>query len=219
MMTRRARFKAAALLCLWEGCSFAQKPASGVDRAIALYRAGDVPGACSMLRQPAGQDRSNALFHLYLAGCSIHEHDDKRLDESRQALAKVAPAPSPVHAVLGDWLATAGRCVDAEQEYALAPPPGTRGAVAFALAQCLQGAGEPAAAAERYRQSIGENPDHEEYRLSLAFLLIGAGASEEAGRVLLEAARRFPSSVRILVTMSLLHLELGYADRARIGYE
>ncbi len=43
--------------------------------------------------------------------------------------------------------------------------------------------------------------------------------SDEAGKVLLEALGRFPSSLRVYVTMSLLHLQLGYPDRARIGYE
>ncbi len=219
MTGRFARIKAAVLLSFLGGYVFAQKPGGGLDKAITVYRAGDVQRACSLLRDPAAQDRSNPLFHLYSAGCSIHERDSKGLEDSRDALAKTAPAPAAIHAVLGDWLASAGRCATAEQEYALAPPPGTAGAVAFALAQCLQGAGELAAAADRYRQAVAQNPAREEYRLSLAFLLIGAGASEDAGRVLVEAARRFPSSVRILVTMSLLHLELGYADRARIGYE
>jgi Tfp pilus assembly protein PilF len=219
MICRLGRFKAAALLCLFARLAFAQKPGSELDRAIALYQAGDIRGACSTLRQPAAHDSSDARVYLYSAGCALHEHDDKVLEDSRRALAKIAPASSPVHAVLGDWLAGAGRCGAAEQEYALAPPPGTAGAVAFALAQCLQTTGEPAAAVNRYKQAIGENPDREEYRLSLAFLLIGVGASEDAGRVLVDAAKRFPSSVRILVTMSLLHLELGYPDRARIGYE
>jgi len=31
--------------------------------------------------------------------------------------------------------------------------------------------------------------------------------------------KRHPQSLRILVAMSLLHLELGYPDRARIGYD
>ncbi len=70
-----------------------------------------------------------------------------------------------------------------------------------------------------YRQAIDASPDKEEYRLSLAYLLIAAGASDEAGTVLVEAARRFPRSVRVLVTMSILHIELGYPERARIGYE
>ena len=219
MTGRFGRFQAATLLTLFTGFALAQKPAIGLDRAITLYQGGDIPGACSILGQTMAHDSSDARLHLYMAGCAIHEHDDKRIEAARRALAKSAPSPSPVHAILGDWLAAAGRCGAAEREYALAPPPGTAGAVAFALAQCLQTAGELAAAVDRYRQAMDQNPDREEYRLSLAFLLIGAGASDDAGRVLVDAAKRFPSSVRILVTMSLLHLELGYPDRARIGYE
>jgi tetratricopeptide (TPR) repeat protein len=210
--------RAALLLWLFARAS-GQSPADPVERAIGLYRAGDTRRACPMFRQLAARRPSNPALHLYLVGCAIRDKNDNAMAASRRALARTAPAPSPVHAVAGDWLATAGHCRAAEEEYALAPAPGTPGAVAFALAQCLQSTGDGQAAAERYRAAIAASPDKEEYRLSLAFLLIGTGGYDQAGKVLVDAAKRFPQSVRVLVTMSILHIELGYPERARIGYE
>jgi hypothetical protein len=115
MTGRFGRFQAATLLTLFTGFALAQKPAIGLDRAITLYQGGDIPGACSILGQTMAHDSSDARLHLYMAGCAIHEHDDKRVEAARRALAKSAPSPSPVHAILGDWLAASGRCGAAEQ--------------------------------------------------------------------------------------------------------
>jgi tetratricopeptide (TPR) repeat protein len=199
--------------------ALAQTPANPLERAIILYRAGDTRQACPMFRQLALRNAADPAPHLYLVGCAIQDHNDNAIAAARRTLARTAPAPSPVHAVAGDWLAAAGECQAAEEEYALAPPPETHGAIAFTLAQCLQSAGDGEGAITRYRQAIEASPDKEEYRLSLAFLLIAAGTNDEAGKVLVDAAKRFPKSVRVLVTMSILHIELGYPERARIGYE
>lgn len=172
-----------------------------------------------MFLQLASQIASNPVPHLYLLGCAIRDKNVRAIATARQALARTAASPSRIHALAGDWLAAALQCRAAEQEYTLAPPPETPGAIAFALANCLQSAGDGEGAIARYRQAIEASPDKEEYRLSLAYLLIAAGASDEAGKVLVDAAHRFPRSVGVLVTMSILHLELGYPDRARIGYE
>jgi tetratricopeptide (TPR) repeat protein len=208
-----------ALVLFAAVCAPGQNRANPIERAIALYRAGDTLEACPMFRQLALQKASNPVPHLYLVGCAIRDKNVKAIATARQALAEAAPAPSRIHAVAGDWLAAAVQCRAAEEEYALAPSPETPGAIAFALAQCLQSAGDGEGAIAHYRQAIEASPDKEEYRLSLAYLLIAAGASDEAGKVLLDAAHRFPRSVRVLATMSILHLELGYPDRARIGYE
>lgn len=214
----RTAVRATVVLCVAVR-ALGQTPADPLERAIILYRAGDTRQACPMFRQLTTRRQSNPALHLYLVGCAIRDKNDSAIAASRRALARTAPAPSPVHAVAGDWLAAAGQCRAAEEEYVLAPPPGTPGAAAFALAQCLQSAGDGKGAVARYRQAVEESPDKEEYRLSLAFLLIGAGVDDEAGKVLVDAARRFPQSVRVLVTMSILHIELGYPERARIGYE
>jgi len=172
-----------------------------------------------MFADIAAREPRNANARLYLVGCAIRRREAKGIAEARESLRRLTPAPSPAHAVVGDWLASAGYCTQAEEEYGRAPTAGVPGTVEFALAQCDQNTGNLQQALERYRKAIELNPTREEQYLSLAFLLIGTGGSDEAGKVLVEAARRFPASVRIYVAMSILHLELGYTDRARIGYE
>jgi tetratricopeptide (TPR) repeat protein len=98
-------------------------------------------------------------------------------------------------------------------------PLGDIAAVRFALGQCYQAAGNATEAEADYEKALQLDPDKEDYYLSLAILLMAGGKPEEAGKVLLQSAARFPDSVRTLIAMSLLHLELGYPDRARLGYE
>lgn len=172
-----------------------------------------------MFAELASREPRNALVQLYLIGCAIRRRDAKAIAAARESLRRLAPAPEPAHAVAGDWLASAGYCAEAEEEYGRAPTAGVPGTAEFALAQCDQNTGNLDAALKLYRKAIELNPAREEQYLSLAFLLIGTGGSDEAGKVLVEAARRFPTSVRVYVAMSILHLELGYTDRARIGYE
>jgi tetratricopeptide (TPR) repeat protein len=187
-------------------------------RAVTLYRKGNLQEACPMFTTLAARQPSDPEPHLYLLGCAIRRQNANTIATERQVLDRLAPAGTPLHATAGDWLASAGRCGDAEKEYALAPPPGTAGAVEFALAQCYQSIGKIKQAISEYRKALELGPEREEYYLSLAILLMGVD-TDEAGKVLLEALGRFPSSLRVYVTMSLLHLQLGYPDRARIGYE
>ncbi len=208
-----------ALLVLAAAPRAAQPGDDAQSRAIALYRQGNFRQACPIFAELASRDSRNAGVQLYLIGCATHRRDGKAIAAARENLRRLAPPPAVAHAMAGDWLASAGYCLEAEEEYARAPAPGVPGTAEFALAQCEQITGNLDSALKRYRNAIEADPAREERHLSLAFLLIGMGESDEAGKVLVEAARRFPDSARVLVTMSLLHLELGYTDRARIGYE
>jgi tetratricopeptide (TPR) repeat protein len=140
------------------------------------------------------------------------------VEAARQALEAVAPSGAAMHRTAGDWLASGGFCGEAEREYSLGPPA-EAAAERFAIGRCYQATGNAATAATAYERALELDPNTEEHYLSLAILLMAGGRSEEAGGVLLRAARRFPESVRTLIAMSLLHLELGYPNRARIGYE
>ncbi len=188
-------------------------------RAAALYDKGDYRQACQLFESPSASNSSNPSYHLYRLGCAIYHKNVHAISAERVALDHIAPAGAPVHARAGDWLSAAGHCKDAEQEFELGPKSPAAGAVGFALAQCYQAIGDVETAARNYRSAIELGPKREEYRLSLAILLMTSGDYEQAGKVLVEAAGLFPKSARVLVTMSLLHLALGYPDRARIGYE
>jgi tetratricopeptide (TPR) repeat protein len=188
-----------------------------MDRAVAAYRAEKLHEACPAFEALAARRPSDPEPHLYLLGCAIRHRNVQRMDAEQTALRRLAPGPAAAHGLAAGWLASAGQCRAAEDEYALAPKPA--GAVEFALAQCYQAVGDVEAAITRYRKAIESNPQKEEHYLSFAFLLIGMGRSEDAGKLLIDALQQFPRSVRVLATMSLLHLELGYPDRARIGYE
>lgn len=194
-------------------------PSGSLARAVALFDKKDYRQACRLFEAYAAHNPSSVPLQLHLLGCAIRQQDAHVIARERASLDRVAPAGAPVHAVAGDWLAAAGRCHQAEEEYALAPKAPEEGSVGFALAQCFQAAGDPEAALHKYSSAIELSPNKEEYRLSLAILLMTSGDYEQAGKVLVDAANRFPKSVRVLVTMSLLHLSLGYPDRARIGYE
>jgi Tfp pilus assembly protein PilF len=193
-----------------------QPPA--LNDAIRLYQAGHLREGCALFRRLAAGRPTDAELSLYSLGCAIGDKNEAAIAASRRALLKNAPAHSALHARAADWLVEVGRCAEAAEEFRLAPPPGKAGAVEYALGQCEQNAGHATQAVERFRKAIGENPDVEEYRLSLAMVMISGGQPMDAGEVLVDAAKRFPRSVRIVVTMSLLHLELGYPDRARLGY-
>jgi tetratricopeptide (TPR) repeat protein len=162
---------------------------------------------------------SNPLPHLYLLGCAISAHRPAAVGSERQALHRLVPKGSAAYGMAGAWLASGGYCAEAQEEFAVAEPPGAAGAFEFALAQCHQDRGEIGKALEEYRKALDLNPDKEEYSLSLSILLAATGDTENAGKALVDAVKRHPRSVRILVAMGLLHLELGYPDRARIGYE
>lgn len=188
------------------------------ERAVALYDQGNLPQACPLFATLSAGRPSDPAPHLYLLGCAIRRKDARAIDQEQQTLDRLARVGAPAHAVAGDWLAGAGHCRAAEREYALAPPTAA-GALDFSLARCSEAAGDVEVALRRYRKAIDLNPDKEEYRLSLAIFLMTSGDTAQAGAVLVEAEKRFPRSARVLATMSLLHLQLGYADRARVGYE
>ncbi len=207
------------LFCLVCTVNAAQPDGNAQSRATALYRKGDLHRACPMFADLASREPRSGLARLYLVGCAIQRRDRRAIAAARESLRRLSPGPAVAHAMAGDWLASAGYCVEAGEEYSRAAAPGIPGTVEFALAQCEQNTGNVDVALKLYRTAIDLNPDREEQHLSMAFLLIGMGQSDEAGKVLVEAAHRFPNSVRVLVTMSILHLELGYTDRARMGYE
>jgi len=172
-----------------------------------------------MFRELESRQPSNPLPHLYLLGCAIHDRRQPAIREEREALLHLTVKGAPAFAVAGAWLASGGYCAEAEEEFAMAGPPSEAGAFEFALAQCHQDRGDIKKAQEEYQKALSLNPDKEEYALSLSFLLTAIGDTEGAGKVLVDAVKRHPQSLRILVAMSLLHLELGYPDRARIGYD
>ncbi len=210
---------AGVLFCFVSSLPAAELPANAQSSAVALYRKGNFRQACPIFKELASREPNNAVPQLYLVGCAIRRRDAKARAAARESLRRLAPAPSPAHALAGDWLASAGYCAEAEEEYGRAPAAGVPGTAEFALAQCDETTGNLGQALKRYRKAIELNPGREERYLSLAFLLIGTGGSDEAGKVLVEAAGRFPTSLGVYVAMSILHLELGYTDRARIGYE
>ncbi len=187
--------------------------------ATALYEKGDLSRACPMFHRLSARAPSDPLPHLYLLGCAIHEQNLAATRAERQALRRLSPKGAAAFGLAGIWLANGGYCAEAEEEFATAPAPREAGAFEFALAQCYQDHGKIQKARDNYRAALRLNPDKEEYSLSLSFLLTAVGDTEGAGKVLVDAVERHPQSVRILVAMSLLHLELGYPDRARLGYE
>ena len=196
-----------------------KRAVSDADRAVSLYEKGDLHSACRMFRELGSRQPSNPLPHLYLLGCAIDGRRQPAIREEREALLRLAPKGAPAYAMAGAWLASGGYCAEAGEAFAMAEPPREAGAFEFVLAQCYQDSGDIRRAQEEYRRALGLNPGKEEYSLSLSFLLTAIGDTEGAGKVLVDAVKRRPQSPRILVAMSLLHLELGYPDRARIGYE
>ena len=194
------------------------KANADVARALSLYRSGDLRDACPMFTQSARDASTDPVPRLYLIGCAIHGRNAGAVKTARQALDGVAPSGAPAHQTAGSWLASGGYCQDAEREYSLGPS-GETAAVQFSLGRCYQAVGNATAAALKYEKALQLDPNTEEYYLSLAILLMAGGKSEAAGDILLRSAERFPNSVRTLIAMSLLHLELGYPNRARIGYE
>ena len=199
--------------------SVARAQQSPAESAAALYRKGDLRQACPMLRDLAAHEPSSPLPHLYLLGCAIHEHQAAAVRSHAETLRRLTPKGAPAYALAGEWLASGGYCGEAQEAFGQAAPPAEAGAFEFALAQCWQDHGDITKAREQYQRALALNPGKEEYALSLSFLLTATGDTGGAGKVLVDAVKRHPQSVRILVAMSLLHLELGYPDRARIGYE
>ena len=192
---------------------------SDTSRAVSLYEKGDLGQACRMFRDLESRAPSDPRPHLYLVGCAIRGHNAAAIRAEREALRRLTPKGAPAYGLAGIWLANGGYCAEAEEEFAMAAPPRSAGAFEFAQAQCRQEQGDIQGAQDNYRKALSLNPDKEEYSLSLSFLLTAIGDTEGAGKVLVDAVKRHPQSLRILVAMSLLHLELGYPDRARLGYE
>lgn len=192
---------------------------SDADQAVSLYQKGDLRQACPVFRELESRQPSQPLPHLYLIGCAIEKRDQPAIHAQREALHRLVPRGAPAYALAGAWLARGGYCAEARLEFDRAAPAREPGAFEFALAQCHQDRGDVEKAREAYHKALNLNPGKEEYALSLSFLLTAAGDTDGAGKVLVDAVKRHPESLRILVAMSLLHLELGYPDRARIGYE
>jgi tetratricopeptide (TPR) repeat protein len=185
---------------------------------MSLYKGGDLRRACPEIAQEAQETPTNPVPRLYLLGCAIHGRSTTLIRARQEALDKVAPLGAPTHQTAGDWLASGGYCAEGEREFSLGPA-GDTAAVRFALGQCYQAVGNATEAVADYEKALQLDPNKEDYYLSLAVLLMAGGKPEEAGNVLLQSAAHFPDSVRTLIAMSLLHLELGYPDRARLGYE
>ncbi|MFN7992407.1 MAG: tetratricopeptide repeat protein [Bryobacteraceae bacterium] len=195
------------------------KPLSfSAGHAIALYEKGDFHAACPMFHDLTVR-ASDPAPHLYLLGCAIHASKVAEIQKELGILTRLTPKGASAYSVAGGWLATAGYCSEAGQAFAAASAPPEPGTFEFGLAQCHQERGDVPRALDQFRKAVALNPDKEEYALSLSFLLTAIGNSDEAGKVLVDAVKRHPQSVRILTAMSLLHLELGYPDRARMGYE
>jgi tetratricopeptide (TPR) repeat protein len=156
---------------------------------------------------------------LFLLGCAIHASRTPEIHKQLEILTRLTRKGAAAYGVAGGWLATAGYCSEAGQAFAEAGHPPEAGTFEFALAQCHQERGDVPKALDQFRKGVALNPEKEEYALSLSFLLTATGDTTEAGKVLVDAVKLHPRSVRILTAMSLLHLELGYPDRARMGYE
>jgi len=189
-----------------------------LERSLGLYRSGDLRRACPAIANAAQDSPKNPVPRLYLLGCAIHSRSTTLVRTRQEAFDNVTHLGAPAHQTAGEWLALGGYCPEGEREFSMGPL-GDIAAVRFALGQCYQAAGNATEAEADYEKALQLDPDKEDYYLSLAILLMAGGKPEEAGKVLLQSAARFPDSVRTLIAMSLLHLELGYPDRARLGYE
>ena len=189
-----------------------------LERSLSLYRSGDLDRACREIASEAQESSTNPVPRLYLLGCAIHSRSTSQIRARQDALDKVVHLGAPTHQTAGEWLASGGYCAESEREFSMGPP-GDTAAVRFVLGQCYQAVGDATEAAADYQKALQLDPDKEDYYLSLAILLMAGGKPEEAGNVLLQSVAHFPNSVRTLIAMSLLHLELGYPDRARLGYE
>lgn len=217
--------------CFWEGvicftlswCQIlgAQDGANNkvaLERSLILYQSGDFRRACQQIARESLLSPRNPIPRLYLLGCAIHERNVSSIREKREALDRVADSKSSIHQTAGQWLASGGYCLEGEREFSIAP---TADAAEnrFAMGKCYQAVGNATLASTEYEKALRLDPGKEDYYLSLAILLMAGGKSQEAGDVLLRSVARFPDSIRTIIAMSLLHLELGYPDRARLGYE
>ena len=189
-----------------------------LERSLSLYRSGDLSRACPEIANEAQESPTNPVPRLYLLGCAIRSRSTALIRARQEALDKAAHLGAPTHQTAGEWLASGGFCAESEHEFSLGPS-GDTAAVQFALGRCYQAVGNATEAAADYEKALQLDPNKEDYYLSLAILLMAGGKPEEAGNVLLQSAAHFPDSVRTVIAMSLLHLELGYPDRARLGYE
>lgn len=189
-----------------------------LERSLSLYQSGDLSRACPEIANEALESPRDPVPRLYLLGCAIHSRSTTLIRARQEALDKVAHLGASTHQTAGEWLVLGGYCSEGEREFSMGPS-GDIAAVRFALGQCYQAVGNATKAAADYEKALQLDPNKEEYYLSLAILLMAGGKPEEAGKILLQSAAHFPDSVRTLIAMSLLHLELGYPDRARLGYE
>ncbi len=138
-------------------------PAISLPQAISLYQKHDFRRACPALASIASAQPASALPHLYLLGCAIHERAGARVHSEREKLHLLVPRGARAYTLAGGWLARAGYCLEAQEEFTRATPPREAGTFEFALAQCHQDRGEVAPSIRQYRKAVELNPDKEEY--------------------------------------------------------
>lgn len=189
------------------------------SRAVDLYQMNERQKACSLFEQLKTDPPSSPLLQLYLLGCAIWRPNGLSVELGQRQFDRLDSPASGRNEIAGDWLAAGGHCLEAEQEYARAPTGKAVGANEYGLGQCYQKKGDRPSAIAEYRKALELDPAREEHYLSLASLLIINGDFEEAGKILTEGEDRFPKSVRLVIAMSLLRLDLGYPDEALIEYE
>ena len=218
------------LLCvLLNSSTWGQAPSSAAEnpesqersysKAVALYQENEVRRACTLFEQLTSQYPSDPKLHLYLLGCAIRQLGGPAIDAQQNIFDRLDSPTSGLNGIAGDWLAAGGHCAEAEEEYARAPTGTAAGAIEYGLGQCYQQTGDRVSALAQYRKALELDSSKEEHYLSPASLLIIGGQFEEAQKILATGIEHFPDSLRLVIAMSLLRLDVGYPDEARIEYE
>jgi tetratricopeptide (TPR) repeat protein len=189
------------------------------SKAVALYQENERRQACALFEQLKTDPPSNPVLQLYLLGCAIRQPRGPAVDAQQSIFDSLDSPASGLNGIAGDWLAASGHCVEAKNEYARAPTGNAAGAIEYGLGQCYQQTGDRVSALVQYRRALELDPSKEEHYLSPASLLIIGGQFEEAQKILAAGKERFPDSLRLVIAMSLLRLDIGYPDEARIEYE
>jgi len=194
---------------------------SDLDRAIALYQAGNRAEAAAVAQQVAaaavGETQGNACNLL-----AVIALDDGRAQEgevhARRALTIVPGSPVFLN-TLGNCLVAEGRTDEALEALSQAHAALPREAdVLFNLANAQLRAGQDLAAESSYRECFALRPGHIGARNNLAVLLKARGDAESAATELIEAVAHAPTSVDLRFNLGNALQAAGRFDAAEAAY-
>jgi predicted O-linked N-acetylglucosamine transferase (SPINDLY family) len=194
---------------------------SDLDRAIALYQAGNHAAAADLAQQvaaaAAGETQGNACNLLAVIALGDGRAQEAEV-HARRALAVVPGSPVFLN-TLGNCLLAGGRTDEALAALTDAHAALPREAdILFNLANAQIKAGQDQAAEASYRACIVLRPGHIGARNNLALLLKARGDAESAATELIEAVAHAPGSVDLRFNLGNALHAAGRRDAAEAAY-